>query len=76
MASGMIALVDSDMDERVRAAYIDHLMDLAGRGIIDDSHTDVPVEGRTVEGRMIDALRAAGKLPADVEQELHERRTA
>ncbi len=76
VASGMVALVVSDMDERVRAAYIDHLMDLASRGIIDDSLTDIPVEGRTVEERIIDALREAGKLPADVEQELRERRTA
>ena len=76
MASGMIALVSSDMDERVRAAYIDHLMDLASRGVIDDSLTDIPVEGRTVEEGMVDALRAAGRLPADVEQELHEQRTA
>jgi len=58
------------MNERVRAAYIDHMLDLAGNGIIDDALTDVDVEGKTVQERMIDALRAVGKLPADVEREL------
>ena len=64
------------MDDKIQAAYIDHLVDLADRGIIDDSLTDVHVEGRTVTERMVDTLRAAGKLPADVELGLREQRTA
>lgn len=42
--------------ERARAAYSDYLLDLASRGIIDDALTDVDVEGKAIEERMVDAL--------------------
>ncbi len=72
----MIVWAGGEMDERIRAAYIDHVLDLARRGIIDDDLTDVDIVGRTVEERMVDALRSAGKLPPELEQELLERQTA
>ncbi len=63
------------MEERVRTAYVDHLLDLTSRGIIDDSLTDVDVKGKAVEQRMIDALRAADRLLANVKRDLEARRT-
>ena len=64
------------MNDRLRDAYIEHELAQARAGVIDHSLNAALLEGKTVEEHMIDVLRAAGKLPTDLEQELGDRRTA
>ena len=64
------------MHDRLRDAYVEHELAQARAGVIDHSLNVALLEGKTVEEHMVEVLRAAGKLPADVEQELRERRTA
>ena len=64
------------MNDQIRDGYIEHELALVKAGILDHSLDIAILEGRTVEEHMIDVLRAAGKLPADLEHETRERRTA
>ena len=64
------------MNDRILDAYYEHCLALARAGIIDDSLNDAILDGKTVDEHMVDVLRAAGKLPADIEPTLPDRRTA
>ena len=64
------------MNDSIRDAYYEHCLALAQAGIIDDSLNDAILDGKTVDEHMIDVLRAAGKLLADAEPMLPDRRTA
>lgn len=57
------------MNERLLDAYFAYSMDRIRAGIIDDALTEGPDDGRSLEERIIDILRAAGKLPAGWDQE-------
>jgi hypothetical protein len=65
------------MDERIRAAYIEHELTQATSGVLDHALDRALSEGKSIEEHMIETLRAAGKLPAGVEDaERAARRTA
>jgi len=64
------------MDDRIRELYIDHALEQANAGILDHALTNAIHEGMTVDEAMVHVLRLAGKLPADIEPMLSDRRSA
>lgn len=51
------------MDKRILDAYYDYSLDQVRAGIIDDSLTENIDDDRSLEIRIIEILRAAGRLP-------------
>jgi hypothetical protein len=51
------------MNQRILEAYLEYSGEQARAGIIDDSLTENLDDDRPLEDRIIDILRAAGRLP-------------
>jgi hypothetical protein len=51
------------MNERILDAYYEYCPEQVRAGLIDDSLTEGPDDGRSLEERIIATLRAAGRLP-------------
>ena len=72
----MIVEEESQVRDRLHECYVDHALAQARAGIIDHSLNIALLEGKTIEEHMVDVLRAAGKLPPELEQHTRERRSA
>src|SRR4051812_48291414 len=51
------------MNRPLRKAYYEYLDELARAGIVDHALNNAILEGKTVEGHVIEVLGAAGRLP-------------
>jgi hypothetical protein len=57
------------MDNRIQDAYFEYCLEQVRAGIIDDSLTEGPDDGRSMDQRIVDILRSAGRLPEGWDQD-------